>query len=144
MQKQTFSEFEKEDLADQNQYVNITLKLSEEIYIEVKKLSARYCNTDSDFVAIILKMRFEWIKHDVEDLQFTFIKHYLDIVESRRGSVYKKRKDDKLKVLSISLPASYINTENGDFLGYFFNFTPLLHAIDDISDIDFRLGGEGF
>jgi len=151
-----------------------TLLLTKDVFSELRKLSVKYARSDSIFVAILVKRRFEWMKADISDEQLSSFIHYLDRVESIRGVQYKNQNKEDTKSMKVFLPDSLLNVieifckminwktkqfiedtiefwidpQNGlidceklNFLNWFFDFNPLLTAIDDLHDLNYRITG---
>jgi len=92
-----------EEGCSQEKNSEYSLLLSEEILSEVKHFSQRYCMSESNFVAIMLKLRLEGLKYDIEEQEFTFLEHYLECSQERKGKLYNKLAEEKTHELKIYL-----------------------------------------
>lgn len=86
-----------------------TLLLANETLTEVKKFSRRYFISESKFVEVVLKFRFEEIQSDIEVDEYHYIEDYLEVAEARSGNCYDNRKiDNETKEFTVILPSSLI------------------------------------
>jgi hypothetical protein len=157
--------------------INYSLLLSKKVLSEVQRFSKRYCMSENNFIAILLKLELEVIKSDVDNYNFNLINNYLEISESRRGTKYDIITKENTQELQISIQSplidaveifcdlilwtperfiersieswiydlnTRINESELEFFQHFFDFDPLLKAIDEVMQVNYKRGVEDF